>query len=77
MEPTTGRAAYRACRDLLVRYRDDYAAAITAFGWPDVGDQFNWALDWFDHIARGSNQSRAQLNGSPMSGQRKAATAAS
>jgi acetyl-CoA synthetase len=54
MDRTTGRAAYRACRDILVRHRDDYHAAVAAFRWPDVGDRFNWALDWFDPLAAGN-----------------------
>jgi acetyl-CoA synthetase len=43
--------AFRAARDLLLAYRDDYAAARAAFEWPQL-DEFNWALDWFDEIAR-------------------------
>jgi acetyl-CoA synthetase len=54
MDRTTGRAAYRACRDILVRHRDDYDAAVAAFRWPDIGDRFNWAFDWFDPLAAGN-----------------------
>jgi acetyl-CoA synthetase len=43
-------AAFRAARDLLLRHRDDYAAARREFSWPAL-DEFNWALDWFDVIA--------------------------
>jgi acetyl-CoA synthetase len=39
---------------MLLRHRDDYDAAVAAFRWPDVGDRFNWALDWFDHVAAGN-----------------------
>jgi acetyl-CoA synthetase len=42
--------AFRAARDLLVRYRDDYDGARARFAWPEL-DEFNWALDWFDVIA--------------------------
>jgi acetyl-CoA synthetase len=42
--------AFRAARDLLLRHRDDYAAATREFSWPAL-DEFNWALDWFDVIA--------------------------
>jgi acetyl-CoA synthetase len=42
--------AFRAARDLLLRYRDDYATARREFAWPEL-DEFNWALDWFDVIA--------------------------
>jgi acetyl-CoA synthetase len=43
-------STFRAARDLLLRYRTDYAAARREFAWP-VLDEFNWALDWFDVIA--------------------------
>ena len=43
-------AAFRAARDLLLSYRDDYESARREFGWPEL-DEFNWALDWFDVIA--------------------------
>jgi acetyl-CoA synthetase len=43
-------AAFRAARDLLLDYRDDYESARREFGWPELGE-FNWALDWFDVIA--------------------------
>jgi hypothetical protein len=26
-------------------------AAVAALRWPDICDQFNWALDWFDPFA--------------------------
>ena len=51
MDRTAGREAYRAAREVLVRHRDDYAAAVAGFHWPDIGDRFNWALDWFDPVA--------------------------
>jgi acetyl-CoA synthetase len=47
---TTGTAAYRAARDLLLRHRTDYETARAQFTWPDL-DEFNWALDWFDVLA--------------------------
>jgi acetyl-CoA synthetase len=47
---TSSTDAFRAARDLLLRYRDDYDAARSSFEWP-VLDEFNWALDWFDVIA--------------------------
>src|SRR5580700_9264034 len=42
--------SFRAARDLLLRYRDDYGTARREFAWPQL-DEFNWALDWFDVIA--------------------------
>ena len=41
---------FRAARDLLLEYRDDYSRARQDFEWPAL-DEFNWALDWFDVIA--------------------------
>ena len=41
---------FRAARDLLLRYRDDYESARREFTWPELRE-FNWALDWFDVIA--------------------------
>jgi len=46
---TGSASAFRAARDLLLRYRDDYDRAYAEFRWPAL-DEFNWALDWFDGI---------------------------
>jgi acetyl-CoA synthetase len=46
---TDGRTAFLAARDLLLRYRTDFDAALREFQWP-VLDRFNWALDYFDHL---------------------------
>jgi len=48
-------APFIAARDFLVRHRDDYAAAYRDFAWPKL-DRFNWALDYFDVMARGNEQ---------------------
>jgi acetyl-CoA synthetase len=61
MDRTTGRAAYRAARDMLVRHRGDYDAAVAAFRWPDIGDRFNWALDWFDPVAAGNPRTALRI----------------
>lgn len=45
---------YRAARDRLLELRTDYARAVAEFTWPDVGSNFNWAIDWFDTFARGN-----------------------
>ena len=42
---------FLSCRDLLLRHRTDYDAAFSGFQWP-VLDRFNWALDYFDGVAR-------------------------
>ena len=44
---------YRAARDFLQESSRDYARAVARFEWPDFGEGFNWAVDWFDAVARG------------------------
>jgi len=51
---TTGAAAFLAARDFLLQHRTDYATAYRDFRWPELGE-FNWALDWFDALARGND----------------------
>jgi acetyl-CoA synthetase len=46
-------AAFIAARDFLLRHREDYAAAYRDFRWPKL-ERFNFALDYFDVIARGN-----------------------
>lgn len=53
---TRANSSYRAARDLLQEMRTDRTAAVARFEWPDVGDSFNWAVDWFDPIARGNDR---------------------
>jgi acetyl-CoA synthetase len=53
---TSGNAApFIAARDFLLRHREDYATAYRDFKWPKL-EHFNWALDYFDVMARGNNQ---------------------
>jgi acetyl-CoA synthetase len=52
----TATDAYRAARDLLLDLREDPDRARERFDWPDVGDRFCWAVDWFDAIARGNHR---------------------
>ena len=54
---------YRAARDRLVELSGDYDRAHEEFRWPDVGDEFNWAVDWFDAIAAGNHHRAADLVG--------------
>src|SRR5215467_8664673 len=49
-QPTQVTGTFRAARDLLLRHREDYAAAVREFSWPEA-TEFNWALDWFDVVA--------------------------
>ena len=51
---TTATQRYREARDHLLALRGNQAEAVATFSWPDVGDRFNWAIDWFDAYARGN-----------------------
>ncbi|MEO7447706.1 MAG: AMP-binding protein [Humibacillus sp.] len=46
---------YRASRDQLLQLRGEHARAVREFTFPDVGQRWNWAIDWFDAVARGNN----------------------
>ncbi|MCJ0700755.1 AMP-binding protein, partial [Frigoribacterium faeni] len=48
--------AFRAARDHLLALGDDLDRAGAEFRWPDVGDRFNWAVDWFDVMARDNDR---------------------
>ena len=62
-EASAASRAYRAARDHLITHREDYEAAAAGFRWPDVGGQFNWAIDWFDHVARGNPRTALRIVG--------------
>ncbi|MCD2498923.1 MULTISPECIES: AMP-binding protein [Microbacterium] len=47
---------YRTARDQLLALRTDRARAIAEFRFPDVGERWNWAIDWFDAFARGNER---------------------
>jgi acetyl-CoA synthetase len=42
---------FLAARDFLLRHRTDYDRAYREFAWPAL-DEFNWAIDYFDAMAR-------------------------
>src|SRR5687767_8319574 len=46
---------FRQAREVLIRHRDDLDSARREFRWPDLG-RFNWAIDWFDAIARDNHR---------------------
>jgi len=48
---TTATDIFRQARDFLFAHRTDYATAYAGFEWPRL-DKFNWAIDWFDDVAR-------------------------
>ena len=49
-----GRGIHRRAR-FPDRSRDDYERAYRDFRWPEL-DRFNWALDYFDPMARGNDR---------------------
>ena len=53
---STSTDNFRAARDQLLRCTGDYDAALRDFHWPDLGDRFNWACDWFDAVATGNTK---------------------
>jgi acetyl-CoA synthetase len=53
---TTATETYRAARDQLLALAGDHEKAVAEFVWPDVGEVFNWAIDWFDFYARGNTK---------------------
>jgi acetyl-CoA synthetase len=52
---TAADEALRAARDQLLAARADHDRALADFSWPEVGERFNWAHDWFDIFARGND----------------------
>ena len=53
---TSNTDSYRAARDRLVELATDYDTAVRTFEWPRLTGAFNWAVDWFDVIARGNDR---------------------
>ena len=56
MTERTSTTNFRRARDQLLELRSDHPAASAAFVWPDVGDRFNWAVDWFDVMGTGNDK---------------------
>ncbi|TKC92672.1 AMP-dependent synthetase [Trinickia terrae] len=50
----TAAQRFLDARDFLLRHRTDYERAYREFTWPQL-DAFNWALDYFDAMARGND----------------------
>ena len=50
----TALDAFTQARDFLLKHRDDYTTAYRDFQWPAL-TEFNWALDYFDAMARGND----------------------
>src|SRR5262252_88422 len=53
-------SAFLRARDVLLKHRDDPLAAYREFAWPSL-DRFNWALDYFDMLARGYQGTALQV----------------
>ena len=53
---------FRHARDFLFAHRTDYEGACRGFQWPRP-ESFNWALDWFDVIARGNKRTALRIVG--------------
>lgn len=51
----TNTQKFSAAREYLLKNRLDYDKVIKEFKWP-VFDDFNWARDWFDVYAKGTNK---------------------
>lgn len=60
-EEPSAYEALRHARDQLVSVRDDLHQAVATFRWPNVGDRFNWAIDWFDRIALGNSRAALRI----------------
>jgi acetyl-CoA synthetase len=56
----TASQRFLAARDFLLRHRTDYERAYGEFVWPQL-DEFNWALDYFDVMARGNDAAALQI----------------
>ncbi len=53
--PQRATETYRTARDRLLGLRGRHEEAVASFTWPELPDRFNWAVDWFDAIARGND----------------------
>ena len=60
--PTPATRQFLTSRNLLLGHRTDLAAARARFHWPRPAE-FNWALEWFDVIARGNERPALVLPG--------------
>ena len=52
---TSATEEFLAARNLLLALHDNHDEAVARFTWPRL-THFNWAFDYFDHIAAGNNQ---------------------
>jgi acetyl-CoA synthetase len=52
---TAATKAFRHARNVLLDAYGHYDMALSDFEWPSFPGTFNWAIDWFDAIARGND----------------------
>ncbi len=62
MASTGSAAAFLKARDFLLQHRTNYVTAYRDFRWPQLGE-FNWALDYFDAMARGNQATALHIVG--------------
>jgi len=55
-------STFRECRNKLLAGRTNYERAYANFTWPCF-THFNWAVDWFDVIARGNDRVALRIVG--------------
>ncbi|MGW3045266.1 AMP-binding protein [Kitasatospora sp. NPDC001159] len=55
MTTKSATESYRAARDALLRMAGGQESALEEFHWPAIEGRFNWAVDWFDVVARGND----------------------
>ncbi|MGE7436669.1 AMP-binding protein [Kitasatospora sp. NPDC001175] len=56
MTASSATESYRAARDQLLRLSGRHPSTMAEFRWPQLTGRFNWAVDWFDAIARGNDR---------------------
>ena len=55
MNQDSATTMFRAARDELLALAGSYEKAVDTFTWPRLDGRFNWAVDYFDAMARGND----------------------
>ncbi|MDN3480364.1 AMP-binding protein [Arthrobacter sp. APC 3897] len=55
MNQNSATTMFRTARDELLALTGSYEKAVESFSWPQLEGPFNWAVDWFDAMARGND----------------------
>ena len=55
MNQNSATTLFRAARDELLELSGSYEKAVGTFAWPLIDGPFNWAVDYFDAMARGND----------------------